>query len=160
IADWVLESVLDMGAGWCPPGILGIGIGGSAEKAMLLAKQSLLAPIDMAALKKRGGQNKIEELRIELCDKVKALGIGGQGLGGLTTVLDVKILDYPCHAASKPIAMIPNCAANRHIKITLDGSGRAKFPSPTLSDWPEVALDATKAGARRVNLDTLSKAEI
>jgi fumarate hydratase class I len=123
IVDWVLETVPQMGAGWCPPGMLGIGIGGTAEKAMLLAKESLMGDIDMAQLKARGPSNKIEELRIELCDKVNALGIGAQGLGGLSTVLDVKILDWPTHAASKPIAMIPNCAATRHAHFHLDGSG-------------------------------------
>ena len=160
IVDWVCERVLDMGAGWCPPGLLGIGIGGTAEKAMLLAKQSLMAPIDMAALKARGPSSKMEELRIEIYDRVNALGIGAQGLGGLSTVLDVKILDYPCHAASKPIAIIPNCAANRHAHIVLDGSGPAHLPPPNLDDWPRIALEATKAGAKRVNLDTLSREEV
>src|SRR5262245_29783353 len=123
IVDWVMKTVPTMGAGWCPPGMLGIGIGGSAEKAMVLAKESLMDPIDMAQLKARGPKSKLEELRIELHDRVNALGIGAQGLGGLSTVLDVKILDYPTHAASKPIAMIPNCAATRHAHFRLDGRG-------------------------------------
>ena len=121
IVDWILKTVPTMGAGWCPPGMLGIGIGGTAEKAMLLAKEALMDRIDMTQLKARGPTNKIEELRIELYDKVNALGIGAQGLGGLSTVLDVKILDYPTHAASKPVAIIPNCAATRHAHFTLDG---------------------------------------
>ena len=155
IVDWVMKTVPLMGAGWCPPGMLGIGIGGSAEKAMLMAKESLMEPIDMAQLKQRGPATKIEELRIELHDKVNALGIGAQGLGGLATVLDVKIFDYPTHAASKPIAMIPNCAATRHAHFMLDGSGVASMPVPTLSDWPAVTWrpDAT---AKRVDLDTLT----
>lgn len=158
IVDWVLKTVPTMGAGWCPPGMLGIGIGGTAEKAMLLAKQSLMAPVDMDELLERGPQNKIEELRIELYEKVNALGIGAQGLGGLTTVLDVKILDYPTHAASKPIAMIPNCAATRHIHFTLDGSGPAILTPPKLEDYPEVALGG--ASSRRVNINNISKEEI
>jgi fumarate hydratase class I len=155
IVDWVLKTVPLMGAGWCPPGMLGIGIGGTAEKAMLLAKESLMEPIDMAQLKKRGPGSKVEELRIELHDKVNALGIGAQGLGGLATVLDVKILDYPTHAASKPIAMIPNCAATRHAHFTLDGSGVAVLAVPKLSDWPAVTW-RPDANAKRVNLDTLT----
>jgi len=158
IVDWVLKTVPTMGSGWCPPGILGIGVGGTAEKAMLLAKESLMEHIDMAQLKARGPQNKIEELRIELFDKVNALGIGAQGLGGLTTVLDVKIADYPTHAASKPVAMIPNCAATRHAHFTLDGSGVAQLPVPKLSDWPDVTW-APDLNARSVNLDTLTPAE-
>ncbi|MFN7094959.1 MAG: fumarate hydratase, partial [Burkholderiales bacterium] len=159
IVDWVLNTVPQMGAGWCPPGMLGIGIGGTAEKAMLMAKQSLMAPIDMTELLARGPQNKIEELRIELYEKVNALGIGAQGLGGLTTVLDVKILDYPTHAASKPIAMIPNCAATRHIHFILDGSGPAKFIPPALSDYPEITWDKS-AATRRVNINQITKIEI
>jgi len=159
IVEWVLHELPGMGAGWCPPGMLGIGIGGTAEKAMLLAKQALMQPIDMTALKARGAQNRIEELRIELCDKVNALGIGAQGLGGLTTVLDVKILDYPTHAASKPIALIPNCAATRHIHFTLDGSGVAQFTPPQLEDYPDVHWQPA-ADARRVNLDTVTRADI
>jgi fumarate hydratase class I len=159
IVDWVLKTVPTMGAGWCPPGMLGIGIGGSAEKAMLMAKESLMGDIDMAQLKARGPQNKIEELRIELHDKVNALGIGAQGLGGLTTVLDVKILDHPTHAVSKPIAMIPNCAATRHAHFTLDGSGVAKLPIPKLTDWPKVTWQPDR-NAKRVNLDTLTREEV
>jgi len=148
-----------MGAGWCPPGMLGIGIGGSAEKAMLMAKESLMGDIDMAQLKARGPHNKIEELRIELHDKVNALGIGAQGLGGLTTVLDVKILDHPTHAVSKPIAMIPNCAATRHAHFTLDGSGVAKLPIPKLTDWPKVTWQPDR-NTKRVNLDALTREEV
>ncbi|OYY82356.1 MAG: fumarate hydratase [Methylophilales bacterium 16-45-9] len=138
IVDWVLEVVPTMGAGWCPPGMLGIGIGGSAEKAMLLAKESLMQPIDMHVLKATGASNKIEELRLELYEKVNALGIGAQGLGGLTTVLDVKILDYPTHAASLPVAIIPNCAATRHVHFTLDGSGVAALAPPNMAIYPDV----------------------
>src|SRR4051795_7573118 len=159
IAEWVLKTVPTMGAGWCPPGMLGIGIGGSAEKAMLLAKEALMEPIDMAELKARGPSSKTEELRIELYEKVNALGIGAQGLGGLSTVLDVKIFEYPTHAASKPVAMIPNCAATRHVHFTLDGSGPARLEPPKLSDWPQVDW-APVPDARRVNLDTLTPAEV
>ncbi|WP_370310078.1 fumarate hydratase [Sphingobium abikonense] len=155
IVDWVLEMLPQMGAGWCPPGMLGIGIGGTAEKAVALAKESLMDPIDMGELKARGPQNKIEELRIELYDKVNALGIGAQGLGGLSTVLDVKIHDYPCHAAGKPVAMIPNCAATRHAHFTLDGSGPAYLEAPKLSEWPQVDWKPSKE-AIRVDLDTLT----
>jgi fumarate hydratase class I len=162
IVDWVLEVVPTMGAGWCPPGMLGIGIGGSAEKAMLLAKESLMQPIDMHALKAKGAQNeklsRIEELRLELYEKVNALGIGAQGLGGLTTVLDVKILDYPTHAASLPVAIIPNCAATRHVHFTLDGTGVAELAPPNLDIYPDVHWQPS-AQARRVNVDTISKAE-
>src|SRR3954447_12809098 len=159
LVDWVIKTVPLMGAGWCPPGMLGLGIGGSAEKAMLLAKESLMEPIDMAELKARGPANKIEELRIELYEKVNALGIGAQGLGGLSTVLDVKIFEYPTHAASKPVAMIPNCAATRHAHFTLDGSGPAVLEPPKLADWPKIDW-APAADARRVNLDTLTPAEV
>ncbi|MFD0850016.1 fumarate hydratase [Sphingosinicella xenopeptidilytica] len=155
IVDWVLEMVPQMGAGWCPPGMLGIGIGGTAEKAMLLAKESLMEAIDMAELKARGPQNELEELRIEIHDKVNALGIGAQGLGGLATVLDVKIYDCPTHAASKPIAMIPNCAATRHAHFVLDGSGPAYLEAPDLADWPKVEWTPSKE-AIRVDLDTLT----
>jgi fumarate hydratase class I len=148
-----------MGAGWCPPGMLGIGIGGTAEKAMLLAKEALMQPIDMTELKARGAKNRIEELRIEICDKVNALGIGAQGLGGLTTVLDVKILDYPTHAASKPVAIIPNCAATRHVHFELDGSGVAEFTPPKIEDYPDVHWHPAP-DARRVNLDTVTRADI
>jgi len=159
IVDWVLKTVPTMGAGWCPPGMLGIGIGGSAEKAMLLAKESLMEPIDMAELKARGARNAIEELRIELHDKVNALGIGAQGLGGLSTVLDVKILDYPTHAASKPVAMIPNCAATRHLHFSLDGTGAAQLDPPDLSRWPKIDWKPS-AESKRVNLDALTPADV
>ena len=159
IVDWVLKTVPTMGAGWCPPGILGIGIGGSAEKAVLLAKEALMDPIDIQALKARGAKNRIEELRLELYEKVNALGIGAQGLGGLETVLDVKIRDYPTHAASLPVAMIPNCAATRHVHFVLDGSGRARLEPPDLSSWPGLHW-AASPDARRVNLDALTPAEV
>ncbi|MEX6723103.1 fumarate hydratase [Parapedomonas caeni] len=159
IVDWVLKTVPLMGAGWCPPGMLGIGIGGSAEKAMLLAKEALMEPIDMAELKARGPKSAIEELRIEIFDKVNALGIGAQGLGGLSTILDVKIHDYPTHAASKPVAMIPNCAATRHAHFTLTGNGPAFLEAPKLAEWPRVEW-APSPQARRVNLDTLTPADV
>jgi len=159
IVDWVLKTVPTMGAGWCPPGMLGLGIGGTAEKAMLMAKESLMDPIDMTALKARGPQNRIEELRIELFDKVNALGIGAQGLGGLSTVLDVKILDYPTHAASLPVAMIPNCAATRHAHFVMDGSGPVSLTPPSLGDWPQVTWHAS-ANARRVDLAQVDAAEV
>ncbi len=159
IVAWVLEQVPTMGAGWCPPGILGIGIGGTAEKAMLMAKEAILEPITIHELQARGPQSRLEELRLEIFDKVNALGIGAQGLGGLTTVLDVKLKDYPTHAASKPVAMIPNCAATRHVHFTLDGRGPAKLDTPRLEDWPVIARD-TGSSSRRVNLDTLSRADI
>ncbi len=155
IRDWVVNTVPLMGAGWCPPGMLGIGIGGTAEKAMLLAKESLMLPIDMANLKQRGPESQIEALRIELYDAVNDLGIGAQGLGGLSTILDVKILEYPTHAASKPIAMIPNCAATRHAHFILDGSGPAYLAPPDLAQWPKVEWQASPE-ARRVDLDTLT----
>ncbi|MEE9330987.1 MAG: fumarate hydratase [Methylophilaceae bacterium] len=158
IVDWVLEVVPTMGAGWCPPGMLGIGVGGSAEKAMLLAKESLMAPIDMHRLKTMGAQNRLEALRLEIYDKVNNLGIGAQGLGGLTTVLDVKILDYPTHAASLPVAIIPNCAATRHVHFALDGSGIAALTPPDLSRYPEVNW-APSVTAKRINLATVTKAE-
>jgi fumarate hydratase class I len=158
IVDWVLEVVPTMGAGWCPPGMLGIGIGGSAEKAMLLAKESLMQPIDMHLLKANGPSNRIEELRIELYEKVNALGIGAQGLGGLTTVLDIKVLDYPTHAASLPVAIIPNCAATRHVHFTLDGSGVAELAPPNMDIFPDVHW-APSAQAKRVNVDTITKAD-
>ena len=160
IVDWVLKTVESLGAGWCPPGIIGLGIGGSPEKAMLLAKTSLLDPIDMPELRHRGPSSKLEELRIELYDKINALGIGAQGLGGLSTVLDVKIRTFPTHAASKPIGLVPQCAADRHAHFTLDGSGPARLTPPNLALWPEVALEAAGAKARRVNLDTLTKADV
>jgi len=160
LVDWVLKTVPTMGAGWCPPGMLGIGIGGTAEKAMLMAKESLMDPIDMFDLKQRGPQNKTEELRIELCDKINALGIGAQGLGGLTTVLDVKIAMYPTHAASKPVAMIPNCAATRHAHFVLDGSGPAYIDPPSLDLWPDVQWAPDYNKSRKVDLDTLTKEEV
>ena len=159
IVDWVLKTVPTMGAGWCPPGMLGLGIGGTAEKAMVLAKESLMDPIDIHELQKRGPNNRIEELRLELFDKVNALGIGAQGLGGLTTVVDIKIKDYPTHAASLPVAMIPNCAATRHAHFVLDGSGVADLPVPKLEDWPEISL-AGGDSAKRVNLDTVTPEEV
>lgn len=158
IVDWVLDVVPQMGAGWCPPGMLGIGIGGSAEKAMLMAKESLMEPIDMHELKAKGATNRIEELRLELFEKVNNLGIGAQGLGGLTTVLDVKIMDYPTHAASLPVAIIPNCAATRHVEFTLDGTGVAELTPPNMDDYPKVNW-APSAEAQRVNLNTVTKAE-
>ncbi|MCW5580293.1 MAG: fumarate hydratase, partial [Luteimonas sp.] len=158
IVDWVLKTVPTMGAGWCPPGMLGIGIGGTAEKAMLLAKESLMEPIDIVDLKARGPSNRLEELRIELFDKVNALGIGAQGLGGLTTVLDVKIRDYPTHAANLPVAMIPNCAATRHAHFVLDGNGPVMLDPPSLDDWPRLTYDASKG--RRVDLDTVTRDEV
>jgi len=160
LVDWVMKTVPTMGAGWCPPGMLGIGIGGTAERAMLLAKQSLMEDIDMYELKARGPRDKIEELRIELCDKINALGIGAQGLGGLTTVLDVKIATYPTHAASKPVAMIPNCAATRHAHFVLDGSGPAYLEPPSLDLWPDVKWAPDYNQSRTVNLDTLTKEEV
>src|SRR2546428_10641250 len=159
IAEWVVKTVPTMGAGWCPPGMLGIGVGGTAEKAMLMAKESLMEPIDMAELKTRGPKSKVEEMRVELYDKVNALGIGAQGLGGLSTVLDVKIHTYPAHAANRPVAMIPNSAATRHPAFALDGSGPAEFEAPQLSDWPAVTW-SPDAKARRVDLDRLTRAEI
>src|SRR5438067_940690 len=159
IVDWVLKTVPTMGAGWCPPGMLGIGVGGTAEKAMLLAKESLMEPIDMAELKARGPKDKTEELRLELYEKVNAPGIGAQGLGGLSTVLDVKIRTYPTHAANQPVALIPNCAATRHAHFVLDGSGPAEFEAPELSDWPAVTW-TPDAKSRRVDLDRLSKAQV
>jgi len=159
IVDWVVETVPTMGAGWCPPGMLGIGIGGSAEKAMVLAKEALMERIDMHELKARGPANRLEELRLEIYDKVNALGIGAQGLGGLSTVLDVKILDYPTHAASLPVAIIPNCAATRHAHFILDGSGAAKLDPPDLARWPDVRW-APSPQARRVDLDRLTPAEV
>ncbi len=158
IVDWVLKTIPTMGAGWCPPGMLGIGIGGTAEKAMVLAKEALMDPIDMQELIARGPRSGIEELRIELYEKVNALGIGAQGLGGLTTVLDVKIKDYPTHAASLPIAMIPNCAATRHAHFVLDGSGPATLEPPSLDDWPRLTYDTSKG--RRIDLDTVTREEV
>ncbi|HEX6016503.1 MAG TPA: fumarate hydratase [Burkholderiaceae bacterium] len=160
LVDWVLKTVPTMGAGWCPPGMLGIGVGGTAERAMLLAKQALMDDIDMAALLQRGPRDKLEELRIELYEKVNALGIGAQGLGGLTTVLDVKIKTYPTHAASKPVAMIPNCAATRHAHLVLDGSGPAYLEPPSLDLWPDVHWAPDYNKSRKVDLNGLTKAEV
>jgi fumarate hydratase class I len=158
IVDWVLKTVPTMGAGWCPPGMLGIGIGGTAEKAMLLAKESLMEAIDITELQSRGASNRAEELRLELYDKVNALGIGAQGLGGLTTVLDIKVKDYPTHAANLPVAMIPNCAATRHAHFTLDGSGPVMLDPPSLEDWPSLTYDASKG--RRVDLDRITREDV
>jgi len=159
IVDWVLKTVPTMGAGWCPPGMLGIGIGGTAEKAMLMAKESLMEAIDIAELKARGARDPLEALRIELYDKVNALGIGAQGLGGLSTVLDVKIRTYPTHAANQPVAMIPNCAATRHAHFVLDGSGPAELPAPKLADWPAVSW-TPEASSRRIDLGRLTREEV
>src|SRR3546814_10177323 len=158
IVDWVLKTVPTMGAGWCPPGMLGIGIGGTAEKAMLLAKESLMEPIDIVDLKSRGPSNRLEEMRLELFDKVNALGIGAQGLGGLTTVLDIKIKDYPTHAANLPVAMIPNCAATRHAHFVLDGSGPVTLDPPSLEAWPKLTYNPTNA--RPVALATVTRQEV
>ena len=158
IVDWVLKTVPTMGAGWCPPGMLGIGIGGTAEKAMLLAKESLMEPIDITDLQARGASNRAEELRLELYEKVNALGIGAQGLGGLTTVLDIKVKDFPTHAANLPVAMIPNCAATRHALFTLDGSGPVMLDPPSLEDWPQITYDASKG--TRVDLDNITPEEV
>jgi fumarate hydratase class I len=159
VVDWVLKMVPTMGAGWCPPGVLGIGLGGTAEKAMLMAKEALLDHIDIQQLQAKGAENRNEELRLELFEKVNALGIGAQGLGGLTTVLDVKIKDYPSHAANKAIAIIPNCAATRHLHFVLDGSGPASFDPPNLDDWPEISWEADDT-VRRVNLDKVTQSDI
>ena len=160
IVDWVLKTVPTMGAGWCPPGILGIGIGGTPEKATVMAKEAIMAPVDIHLVKDKKARGekltKIEELRLELLEKVNALGIGAQGLGGLTTVLDVKIIDYPTHAASLPVAMIPNCAATRHVHFELDGSGPARLEAPKLEDWPKVKWEADVKTSTRVDLDTLT----
>lgn len=162
LLDWVLKTVPTMGAGWCPPGVLGIGVGGTADKAAVLAKQALMEPVDIHELRVRGAKNRLEELRLEIMDEVNGLGIGAQGLGGLTTVLDVKILDYPTHAASLPVCMIPNCAATRHAHFTLDGSGPASLTPPDLSIWPDFSKEGYEAGeqARRVDLDSLKPEDI
>ena len=164
IVDWVLKTVPTLGAGWCPPGILGIGIGGTPEKAMLLAKEALMEPVDIHRLQEKAARGEplstVEALRLELYEKVNALGVGAQGLGGLTTVLDVKILDYPTHAASLPVALIPNCAATRHVHFTLDGTGPAELTPPRLEDWPQVTWTPDVKQAKRVNLDTLTKEEV
>jgi len=155
VADWIVEQVPTMGAGWCPPGMLGIGIGGTAEKAMLLAKEALMDPVDIQELRERGATTTTEKLRLEIMDRVNALGIGAQGLGGLTTVLDVKIREYPTHAASLPVAIIPNCAATRHIHFTLDGSGPVELTPPSINEWPDITWEPS-ADARKVDLDTLT----
>lgn len=159
VVDWVMEQLPKMGAGWCPPGMLGIGIGGTAEKAMQIAKEALLDPIDIQDLQARGASNRAEELRLELFDKVNKSGIGAQGLGGLTTVLDIKVKDYPTHAANKPVAIIPNCAATRHAHFTLDGSGAVALPAPKLDDWPEITREAGD-NVKRVNLDSITPEEV
>lgn len=159
LVDWILDTVPKMGAGWCPPGMLGIGIGGTAEKAMLMAKQVLMDPIDIQDLIEKGPQTATEKLRVELYEKINNLGIGAQGLGGLTTVLDVKIKDYPTHAASLPVAIIPNCAATRHIHFTLDGNGPATFEPPSLNDWPDITWQAAE-NTRYVDLDSVTQADI
>ncbi|MBK9350094.1 MAG: fumarate hydratase [Sulfuritalea sp.] len=164
LVEWILKTVPTMGAGWCPPGILGVGVGGTPEKAMLLAKEAIMAPVDIHELKARGARGdkltRAEELRLELHEKINALGIGAQGLGGLTTVLDVKVLDYPTHAANLPVALIPNCAATRHCHFHLDGSGPAKLQPPSLEDWPKVTWQADAATATRVDLNSLTKAQV
>jgi len=160
IVDWVLKTVPTMGAGWCPPGMLGIGVGGTAEKALMMAKEVLMEPIDMFDLVARGPANKLEEMRIELYEKVNALGIGAQGLGGLTTVLDVKIATYPTHAAGKPVGMIPNCAATRHAHVTMDGSGPAYLEPPSLDLWPDVHWQPDYNKSLRVDMNTLTRAEV
>jgi len=160
VEDWVVETMSTLGAGWCPPGLIGIGVGGSADKAMLLAKESLFEPIDMLDLLRRGPASKLEDMRISLYERINALGLGAQGLGGLTTVLDVKIRTFPTHAASKPVALMPQCAANRHVSFTLDGSGPATFEAPDAADWPEIVLARTADAARRVDLDRLTRDEV
>ena len=159
MGQWVVDTVAGLGAGWCPPGILGIGIGGTAEKAVLLAKQSLASPIDIQLLQARGPETAVEALRLQIYEQVNALGIGAQGLGGVTTVLDVKILDYPTHAASKPVALIPNCAATRHVHFELDGTGPAQLEPPRLEDWPEVTWQPGPS-ARRVDLDKVTRKDV
>jgi fumarate hydratase class I len=158
VVDWVLSQVPTMGADWCPPGILSVGIGGSPEKAMLMAKWAMMEPINLHELRARGPKDRYEELRLELHEKVNALGIGAQGLGGLTTVLDVKVTAYPTHAASKPVALLPNCAATRHIHFELDGRGAARFEPPSLDDWPKLTLDLSTS--KRVNLDAITREEV
>jgi fumarate hydratase class I len=155
VVDWVLEQIPKMGAGWCPPGMLGIGIGGTAEKAMMIAKEALLEPVNIQELQARGAETRAEEIRLELFDKVNKLGIGAQGLGGLTTVVDIKVADFPTHAANKPVAIIPNCAATRHAHFVLDGSGLAALPAPKLEDWPEITWEVGD-GVRRVNMNDIT----
>jgi fumarate hydratase, class I len=160
VADWVVSTVEGLGAGWCPPGLIGIGIGGSAEKSMLLAKEAVLDPIDMMDLRSRGPRNRQEEMRIEIYDRINALGIGAQGLGGMTTVVDVKIRSYASHAASKPVGLMPQCAADRHISFTLDGGGPAHFTPPSPDLWPDIVLEKAQGSTRRVNLDTLTRDDV
>jgi len=160
VADWVVEQMRGMGAGWCPPGLLGLGIGGSVDKAMAMAKEALNDPIDLDALRARGPQSAAERLRLEICDRVNALGLGAQGLGGLTSVLDVKIRHFPTHAASLPVALIPNCAATRHVRFTLDGTGPARFTPPDLALWPQITLETAAAQARRIDLDALDQSTL
>jgi fumarate hydratase class I len=160
IVEWVLKMVPTMGAGWCPPGILGIGIGGTAEKSMVLAKESLTQPIDIQEVIARGPTDWVEELRVNLYEQVNALGVGAQGLGGLSTVLDIKVMTFPTHAASKPVAMIPNCAATRHIHFVLDGSGPAQLEAPKLSAWPKVSWSSNTTASHQVNLNGLTKKEV
>ena len=160
VADWVVSTVETLGAGWCPPGLLGIGVGGSVEKSMVMAKEVLLEKIDMPDLIRRGPSSKLEELRLEIYDRVNALGIGAQGLGGLTTVVDVKVRAFPCHAASKPVGLIPQCAADRYVTFTLDGSGPARFAPPDLSLWPVIASDPLAKSVRRIDLDRLTREEV
>ena len=160
VADWIVSTVATLGAGWCPPGVLGIGVGGTAEKAMLLAKEALMEPLDMSELRHRGAANPTEALRLDILDRVNALGIGAQGLGGATTVLDVKIRTFPTHAASMPVALIPNCAANRHVHFVLDGTAPAQFDPPDLAAWPAAIAERAAAHATHVDLDTLTKADI
>jgi fumarate hydratase, class I len=157
VASWVVDTVSQLGAGWCPPGLLGIGVGGTAEQAMLIAKQALTDPIDMNELLARGAVTPLEKLRADIFSRVNALGIGAQGLGGLTTVLDVKIRTLPTHAASLPVALIPNCAADRHVTFTLDGAGPAVFEAPDAGDWPQIVLDRAAGAATRVDLNTLTR---
>ena len=160
VADWVVRTVEGLGAGWCPPGLIGLGVGGSPDKAMSLAKQSLLDPIDVPAIRSRGPATREEEFRLALCDRINALGIGAQGLGGLTTVLDVKLRSFPTHAASLPVALIPQCAADRHVHFTLDGSGPAQLEPPSLDIFPADLGGSGPATGRRVDLDSLTAAEV
>lgn len=160
VADWVVDTVATLGAGWCPPGVLGIGVGGTAEKAMLLAKEALMEPLDMTGLGARGPADKTEALRLDILNRVNALGIGAQGLGGATTVLDVKIRSFATHAASMPVALIPNCAATRHVHFSLDGTGPARFDAPDPGDWPDDIRQSASAGVRKVDLDRLSRQEV
>ncbi len=160
VADWVVRNVAELGAGWCPPGILGIGVGGTVEKSVLMAKQALMEPLDMLELRERGPQSDIERLRLEIYERVNALGIGAQGLGGMTTVLDVKIKCFATHAASLPVAVIPNCAATRHVEFHLDGTGPASFTAPDESNWPPMIVSRSTEVPHRVDLDALTREEV